>query len=150
MEQEKNQKSSVNRSSHQKNQIVKGKQVCTPEESTFKAKRASTPKESKVKGKKVSTPKHFVSTKIGDVTMESLLQFEKSLQQRENTLNEAAATIHAVEFTFGSSDPTLKKIIEEKEVEIRDLHQKLLEKGKSLHLGCDSEIQDLKSQIKYL
>ena len=58
--------------------------------------------------------------------------------------------INVVEFTFGSSDPTLKKKIEEKEVEIRDLHQKLLEKGKALHLGCDSEIQNLKSQIKAL
>ena len=82
--------------------------------------------------------------------MESLLQFQKSLQQREKTLNEAASTINVVEFTFGSSDPTLKKKIEEKETEIRDLHQKLLDKGKALHLGCDSEIQDLKSQIKSL
>ena len=65
-------------------------------------------------------------------------------------MNEAAATIHPIEFTFGSSDPTLKKKIKEKEAKIRDLHQKLLEKGKSLHLGCDSEIQDFKSQIKSL
>ena len=65
-------------------------------------------------------------------------------------MNEVASTINVVEFTFGSSDPTTNKKIEEKEVEIRHLHQKLLEKGKSLHLGCDSEIQDLKSQIKAL
>ena len=65
-------------------------------------------------------------------------------------MNEPNSTIHVVEFTFGSSDPTLKKKIEEKEAKIRDLHQKLLEKGKALHLGCDSEIQDLKSQIKAL
>ena len=100
--------------------------------------------------KKAITPKKFGSTKLGDVTMESLLQFQKSLQQREKTLNEAVSTINVVEFTFGSSDPSLKKKIEENEVEIRDLHQKLLEKGKSLYLGCDSEIQDLKSQIKSL
>ena len=65
-------------------------------------------------------------------------------------MNEAASTINVVEFTFGSSNPTLKKKIEEKEAKIRDLHQKLLEKGKALHLGCDSEIQYLKSQIKAL
>ena len=66
-------------------------------------------------------------------------------------MNEAASTINVVEFTFGSSDPTLKKKIEEKEAEIRYLHQKLLEKlGKSLYLGCDSELQDLKSKIKSL
>ena len=65
-------------------------------------------------------------------------------------MNEVASTIHVVEFTFGSSDPTLKKKIKEKEAEIKDLHQKLLEKGKALHLGCDSEIQYLKSQIKAL
>ena len=65
-------------------------------------------------------------------------------------MNEAASKINVVEFTFGSSDPTLKNKIEEKEAEIRDLHQKVLEKGKELHLGCDSEIQDLKSQIKAL
>ena len=101
--------------------------------------------------KKAITPKLFGSTKIDDVAMESLLQFQKSLQQqREKTLNEATSTINVVEFTFSSSDPTLKKKIEEKEAEIRDLHQKLLEKGKTLHLGCDSEIQDLKSQIKSL
>ena len=82
--------------------------------------------------------------------MESLLQFQKSLQQREKTLNEASSTINVVYFTFGSSDPTLKNMIEEKEAKIRDLHQKILEKGKALHLGCDSEIQDLKSQIKAL
>ena len=79
--------------------------------------------------------------------MESLLQFPKSLQQQEKTLNEATSTINAVEFTFGSLDPTLKKKIEEKEAEIRDLHQKLLDKGKALHMGCDSDIQDLKSQL---
>ena len=45
-------------------------------------------------------------------------------------MNEATARIHAVDFTFGSLDPTLKKNIDEKEAEIRDLHQKLLEKGK--------------------
>ena len=61
-------------------------------------------------------------------------------------MNEAASTINVVEFTFGSSDPTLKKKIEEKEAEIRGLKQKILEKGKALHLGCDSETQDLKSQ----
>ena len=44
----------------------------------------------------------------------------------------------------------MKKKIEEKEAEIRDLHPKLLEKGKALHLGCDSEIQYLQSQIKAL
>ena len=103
-----------------------------------------------MEGKEAIRPKKFGSTKLGDVTMESLLQFQKSLQQWEKTLNEAASTINVVEFTFGSSDPTLKKKIEEKEAEIRDLHQKLLEKGKALHLGCDSEIQDLKSQIKAL
>ena len=65
-------------------------------------------------------------------------------------MNEVDSTINVVEFTFGSSYPTLKKKIEEKEAEIRDLHQKLLEKGKELHLGCDSEKQDLKSQIKAL
>ena len=65
-------------------------------------------------------------------------------------MNEVASTINVVEFTFGSLDPTLKKKIEEKEAKIRDLHQKLLEKGKALHLGCDGEIQDLRSQIKYL
>ena len=65
--------------------------------------------------------------------MESLLQFQKSLQQQEKTLNEATSTINVVEFTFHSSYPTLKKKIEEKEAEIRDLHQKLLEKGKALH-----------------
>ena len=65
-------------------------------------------------------------------------------------MNEAYSTINCIEFTFGSSNPTLKKKIEEKEVKIRDLHQKILEKGKALHLGCDSEIQDLKSQIKDL
>ena len=65
-------------------------------------------------------------------------------------MHESNSTMHVVEFTFGSSDPTLKKKIEKKEAEIKDLHQKLLEKGKSLHLGCDSEIQDLKSQIKSL
>ena len=58
-------------------------------------------------------------------------------------MNESPSTINVVEFTFGSSYPTLKKI-EEKEDEIRDLHQKLLEKGKALHLGCDSKIQYLK------
>ena len=68
----------------------------------------------------------------------------------EKTLNEAASTIHAVEFTFGSLDPKLKKKIEEKGAKIRDLHQKILEKGKALHLGCDSEIQYWRSQIKYL
>ena len=82
--------------------------------------------------------------------MESLLQFQKSLQQWEKTLNEYASTSIVVEFTFVSSDPTLKKNIEEKEDKIRDLHQKLLEKEKMLHLGCDSEIQDLKSQMKAL
>ena len=82
--------------------------------------------------------------------MESLLQFQKPLQQQEKILNEAASTIHVVGFTFGSSDPTLKKKIEEKEAKIRDIHQKLLERGKAVHLGCDSEIQDLKSQIKAL
>ena len=65
-------------------------------------------------------------------------------------MNEVASTINAVEFTFVSSDPILKKKIEEKEAEIRDIHQKLLEKGKELHLGCDSEIKYLKSQIKAL
>ena len=55
-------------------------------------------------------------------------------------MNEASLTINVVEFIFASSDPTLKKKIEEKEVKIRDLHQKILEKGKDLHLGCDSEI----------
>ena len=65
-------------------------------------------------------------------------------------MNEAASTINVIEFTFGSSDTTLKKKIEEKEAEIRDLPQKLLEKGKTLNLGYDSEIQDLKSQIKSL
>ena len=65
-------------------------------------------------------------------------------------MNEATSTINVVDFTFGSSYPTLKKKIEEKEAEIRDLHKKLLETGKALHLGCDIEIQDLKSQIKYL
>ena len=65
-------------------------------------------------------------------------------------MNEAASTIHAVELTFGSSDPTLKKKIEEKESKTRDLHQKILEKGKSIHLGCDIEVQYLKSKIKAL
>ena len=65
-------------------------------------------------------------------------------------MNEAASTINVVEFTFVSSYPTLKNNIEEKEAKIGDLHEKLLEKGKELHLGCDSEIQDLKSQIKAL
>ena len=83
-----------------------------------------------MEGKKAITPKRFGSTKLGDVTMESLLEFQKSLQQREKTLNEAASTINVVEFTFGSSNPTLKKKIEEKEAEIKYLHQKLLEKGK--------------------
>ena len=46
-------------------------------------------------------------------------------------MNEVASTINVVEFTFGSSNPTLKKKIEEKEAEITDLHQKLLEKGKA-------------------
>ena len=100
--------------------------------------------------KNAITPKLFGSTKIGDVTLESLLHFRKSLQQREKTLNELTSTINVVEFTFGSSDPTTNKKIEEKEDEIRDLHQKLLDKGKELHLGCDSEIQDLKSEIKDL
>ena len=65
-------------------------------------------------------------------------------------MNEVASTFHVLEFTFGSLDPTLKRKIEEKEAGIRDLHQKLLEKVKALHLGCDSEIQDLKSKIKAL
>ena len=65
-------------------------------------------------------------------------------------MNEDGSTIHAVEFTFGSTDPTLKKKIEEKEADIRDLRQKLLEKGKALNLGCDRVIKDLKYQIKYL
>ena len=65
-------------------------------------------------------------------------------------MNKSASTINVVEFTFGSSNSTLKKKIEEKEAGIRDLHQKLLEKGKALHSGCDSEIQYLKSKIKYL
>ena len=65
----------------------------------------------------------------------------EALEQREKTLNEDASTIIIVEFTFGSSDPTLKKKIDEKEGGIRDLHQKLLETGKALHLGCDSEIR---------
>ena len=60
-------------------------------------------------------------------------------------MNEAAAKIHVVDFRFGSLDPKLKNNIDE-EAKIRDLHQKLLEKGKALHLGCDSETQDLKSQ----
>ena len=64
--------------------------------------------------------------------------------------DEASSTIHAVEFTFGSPYPTLKKKIKDKEAKIRYLHQKLLETGKALHLGCDSKIQDLKSQIKSL
>ena len=52
-------------------------------------------------------------------------------------MNEVASTINFVDFTFGSSDPTFKKKIEEKEAEIRDLHQKILEEGKALHLGCE-------------
>ena len=68
------------------------------------------------------TPKILDSTKMGDVIMESLLHFYKSLKQWEKTLNEADSTINVVVFTFGSSDPTLKKKIEEKEAEIRDLH----------------------------
>ena len=44
----------------------------------------------------------------------------------------------------------MKKKIEEKEAEVRYLHQKLLEKGKAIYLGCDSKIQDSKSQNKDL
>jgi len=58
--------------------------------------------------------------------------------------------MNVVEFTFGSSDQTLKKQIEEKEANIADLNQKLLENRKVQHLGCESEIQNLKSQIKAL
>ena len=55
--------------------------------------------------------------------------------------------MNVVEFTFGSSNQTLKKQLKEKEAKIIELNQKLLENRKAQHLGCDSEIQNLKSQI---
>ena len=51
------------------------------QESSVKGKNVNTRKEPKVEGKKAITPKLFGSTKLGDVTMEGLLQFQKSLQQ---------------------------------------------------------------------
>ena len=65
---------------------VKGKQVCTPEESTVKGKKVNTTKESKVEGKKAITPKLFGSTKLGDVTIEMIQIYAGTQQNTQITI----------------------------------------------------------------
>ena len=85
--------------------------------------------------------------------METLVQFEKSLMLREKKLQEVEATRLATTFVFGDAsihDESLKKKLEEKEAEVTELKQKVFENKKAQHLGCNSEIQNLKSQIANL
>ena len=60
----------------------------------------------------------------GNTTMETLVQFENSLMLREKKLQEAETTRLATTFVFGDAsihDESLKKKLEEKEVEVTKL-----------------------------
>jgi len=64
-------------------------------------------------------------------------------------LQEALATMNVGGDIFGSSrtHESLKKKLVEKDVNIIEIKHKLLETRKEQHLGCDNEIEKLKSQI---
>ena len=52
--------------------------------------------------------------------------------------------------TWSTINETMKNKVVEREDEIKELRLKLLENRESQHLGCKSEIKDLKSQIATL
>lgn len=72
---------------------------------------------------------------------------------RVKKFQEAEATRSSTTFVFGVAsihDESLKKKLEVKEAEVTKLKQKVFENKKVQHLGCNSEIQNLKSQIANL
>ena len=78
-----------------------------------------------------------------------LLKYDTSLQMRENILMEPIAVMNVERDVFSSSiiHVSLMKRLAEREEEIRELNQKKMESKKVQHLGCENEIQELKSQI---
>ena len=79
----------------------------------------------------------------------SLEERNNSFARRENMLQESLLVSLALGDLYGSSllHKEMKETMAEKDAKIRELESKLLEGRKFQHLGCDMEIQTLKSTI---
>ena len=78
-----------------------------------------------------------------------LLKYANSLKTWEKSFMEAITVMNFGGDAFSSStiNESLKNNLVERETEIKVLNQKKLENKKVQHLGCENEIQELKSQI---
>ena len=94
----------------------------------------------------------FDAIKAREKAKEKLQTYRDSLRTREKSLMDAIAAMNAGAnlFAWSPINETLKKKLAEREDEIKDLRLKLLDNQESQHLGCKSEIEDLKSQIATL
>ena len=86
------------------------------------------------------------NTRTGTMSLE---EREKSLSRRERMLQESFSVSLALGNLYASSllHKEMKEKMVEKDAKIRELESKLLEGRNVQHLGCDMEIQTLKSRI---
>jgi len=83
---------------------------------------------------------------------DALLKYDWALREQEISLFKVVAAMDARGDVFDTSTmkESLKNKLTSMEEKIKELKIKLLEKQAKKHLGCQSEIQELKSQIHYL
>ena len=94
----------------------------------------------------------FKEIEAHEKVKKGLQSYRAFLRTREKSLMDVIAAMNAGAdlSAWSTTNETFKKKIAEKEDEIKELKKKLLEDRESKHLGCKSEIEDLKSQIATL
>lgn len=137
-----------------KDEVLKGKTV-EPEKITTERYDLSTHQqaliryESSLQNREKALDVAFKEIEAHEKVKKRLQSYRAFLRTREKSLMDviAAMNVGADLSAWSTTNETFKKKIDEKKDEIKELKKKLLEDRESKHLGCKSEIEDLKSQI---
>ena len=108
--------------------------------------------ESSLKNREKALDVDFNAIRAHAQVKKGLESYRAFLRIREKSLMDGIAAMNAGAHlsAWSTISETLKNKVAEREDEIKELILKILEDRESQHLGCNSEIEDLKSQIATL